>query len=248
MDSKSKIRMVIQAAKELKENEIVLIGVGLPNLAANFAKKLYTPNLILVYESGSIDCFPNRQPLSIGDPSLSENVSALFSLFEIFSYMINGGRIDVGFLGAAQIDSKGELNTTVIGEYEMPKVRLPGSGGACEILYNVRKSIIMIDLNEEKFKNKVDFVTSTRNSAVESIGRNVIQEEVIITDKCVIRIIGNEKPEITAVYQDTDISELKILVDKLGINLPENVKILDETPPSEVEMLKSMDPDGVYLK
>lgn len=246
MERNNRIRMVIQAAKEIKDNNVVLVGVGLPNLAANFAKKLYSPRLILVYESGSIDCSPDRQPLSIGDPSLSENVSALFPIFEIFSYIIIGERIDVGYLGAAQIDSRGDLNTTVIGEYENPKVRLPGSGGACEILYYAKKSVIMVELTETKFKKKVDFITSSRQSSSDK-GAYLAQEEVIITDKCIIRLKAGDRSEITAVYKETDLSVLRILSEKLGIEFPANVRVLDDPTKEEMQILESMDPAGAYL-
>lgn len=239
----NRMRMAFQAAKEIKDNDVVLVGVGLPNIAANFAKRLYSPGLILVYESGSIDCSPDRQPLSIGDPSLSENVSALFSLFDIFSYLIAGGRIDVGYLGAAQIDSKGHLNTTVIGEYKRPTVRLPGSGGACEILYYARKSVVLIEFNESKFKQQVDFITSSRGNLSDD-DATPAREEVIITDKCIIRIKGKEHPEITSVYQDTNISELRLISEKLNIVFPEEVKVLEDPTDKEIEILKSMDPKG----
>lgn len=247
MEFKEKVRMVIQASKEIRNNDVVLVGVGLPNLAANFAKRLYSPELILIYESGSIDCAPERQPLSIGDPSLSENVSALFSIFETFSYLITGGRIDVGYLGAAQIDSNGDLNTTVIGSYSNPKVRLPGSGGACEILFYARKNIIMVELTEEKFRPKVDFITSSRNRSTSSHAESDTREEVIITDKCIMRIAGNDYSEITAVYEDTDTLELRKLAVKLKINFSKNVRILAEPTANEIRVLESLDPNRVYL-
>lgn len=247
MEKRDRIRMVIQAAREIRDNDVVLVGVGLPNLAANFAKKMYSPRLVMVYESGSIDCAPDRQPLSIGDPSLSENVSALFSIFEIFSYLIVGERIDVGYLGAAQIDSKGNLNSTVIGNYESPTVRLPGSGGACEILHYAKKSVVIIELSESKFREDVDFITSSRGyrsiNDLETMG-----EEVIITDKCTIRIIGESRPEVTAIYGDTEIPELRKFAEKLNISLSDEVKALDEPTEEEIRILESMDPKGAYLK
>ncbi len=239
----NRMRMALQAAKEIKDNDVVLVGVGLPNIAANFAKKIYSPRLVLVYESGSIDCAPDRQPLSIGDPSLSENVSALYSLFDVFSYLISGGRINVGYLGAAQIDSSGHINTTVIGDYYSPKVRLPGSGGACEILYYANKSVVLIELSEAKFRDRVDFVTSSMQKTVGEDSRTV-RDEVIITDKCVIRARNGGRPEIASIYQDTDTSELRRLAEKLNIVYPNDVRVLEDPTEREIEILESMDPKG----
>lgn len=237
------MRMILQAAKEIKDNDVVLVGVGMPNLAANLAKKLYSPRLVLVYESGSIDCAPDRQPLSIGDPSLSENVSSLFPIFEIFSYLIVGGRIDVGYLGAAQVDAKGYLNTTVIGDYENPKVRLPGSGGACEILYYAKKSVVLVEFTDTKFRQQVDFITSSRKGLSKANGMGP-QEEVIITDKCIIRMKGSGSAEITAVYKDAEMEELRTLAEKLNIALPDGVRVIDEPTEEEIRTLESMDPKG----
>ncbi|MEM0134067.1 MAG: CoA-transferase [Thermoplasmatales archaeon] len=240
MDRTSRIKMIMQAAKEIKDGDVVLVGVGLPNIAANVAKKLYSPNMVMTYESGSIDCAPQRQPLSIGDPSLSENVSCLYSIFDIFSYLIVGGRINVGYLGAAQIDPDGNLNTTVIGNYDTPDVRLPGSGGACEILHNAKKSVIMMEFTESKFKSRVDFITSSRGGDLVK-GDDTGKEEVIVTDKCVIRIREKGRAEISAVYRDVKFEELKILSEKLGIILPENVSEIDEPTENEMNIIESID-------
>ena len=240
--------MAIQAAREIKDWDIVLVGVGLPNIAANFAKRVYSPNLTLVYESGSIDWFPKRQPLSIGDPSLSENVFALYSLFETFSYLISGGRIDVGYLGAAQVDGGGRLNTTVIGSYDSPKVRLPGSGGACEIMSFSKKSVVLVELNEEKFRYKVDFTTSSISSTSSRTGEGVKQSEVIVTDKCIIKIAESGVAEVTSVYEGVDVRELRKLTEKIGISFPEGAEMIEEPSNEEIELLKGMDPSGAYLR
>ena len=240
--------MAIQAAREIKDWDIVLVGVGLPNIAANFAKRVYSPNLTLVYESGSIDCFPKRQPLSIGDPSLSENVFALYSLFETFSYLISGGRIDVGYLGAAQVDGGGRLNTTVIGSYDSPKVRLPGSGGACEIMSFSKKSVVLVELNEEKFRYKVDFTTSSISSTSSRTGEGVKQSEVIVTDKCIIKIAGSGVAEVTSVYEGVGVQELRKLTERIGISFPEGTERIQEPSNEEIELLKGMDPSGAYLR
>lgn len=246
MNVNSRIMMAIQAAKEIKDYDVVLVGVGLPNLAANFAKKMYSPNLTLVYESGSIDCFPKRQPISIGDPSLAENVMALFPIFDTFSYIISGNRIDVAYLGAAQIDKSGKLNTTVIGDYDFPKVRLPGSGGACEILASSKKSVILIEFSEQKLKREVEFVTSSPKIREMGDEKNNFQDEVVVTDKCVINVI-NGTPEISAIFEGIDTQGLRGVADKIGLSFSENMKIIKTPSEEDIRALRGMDPSRVYL-
>lgn len=148
------------AARELKDGESVLVGVGEPNLAANLAKKLQAPGLNMVYESGAVGSNPYRMPLSIGDPCLVTGAKSICSMYEQFAYYLQGGKIDVGFLGGAQIDKYGNINSTVIGSYGSPKVRLPGSGGACDIASNVKKIIIITPHEKRRFVERVDFLTS----------------------------------------------------------------------------------------
>src|ERR687889_2354292 len=121
--------MTIAAAREVRDRQVLLVGVGPPNAAANLARRLHAPDCVLVYESGAIEAKPVRLPLSIGDDDLAETAAELVSVPEMFNYWVGAGRIDVGFLGAAQIDRHANINTTVIGSYEHPKVRLPRPGG-----------------------------------------------------------------------------------------------------------------------
>ncbi|MBY0370583.1 CoA-transferase subunit beta, partial [bacterium] len=125
--------MAVRAAQELKNNEVVFVGIGLPNLACNLARETHAPQLFMIYESGAVGTLPDRLPVSIGDPTLVTDSLAIMSQSDIFQLFLQGGLIEVGFLGGAQVDRHGNLNTTVIGDYGSPKVRLPGSGGACEI-------------------------------------------------------------------------------------------------------------------
>lgn len=239
--------MAIYSAREIKDRDIVLVGVGLPNLAANFAKRVYSPNLTLVYESGSIDCFPRRQPLSIGDSSLSENVVALYPIFEMFSYIISGERIDVGYLGAAQVDAKGKLNTTVIGDYNSPKVRLPGSGGACEIMSSAKKSVVMTEFTDEKLRERVDYITSSL--AMGNQGDNGhSHDEVIVTDRCIIKLNRYREAEISYIYEGVDVDEIRKLAGKIGISCPEEIQVLEDPKEEEVRILREMDPMRTYLK
>ena len=121
--------MTIAAARMLKDNAVCFVGIGLPSAAANLARATHAPDVVLIYESGTIGAKPEVLPLSIGDGELAETADTVVSTPEIFRYWLQGGRVDVGFLGAAQLDRFGNLNTTVIGDYDAPKVRLPGAGG-----------------------------------------------------------------------------------------------------------------------
>ncbi len=152
--------MVCQAARELRDGEVVFVGIGLPNLACNLAKRLHAPGLVLIYESGAVGAAPQRLPISIGDPSLVTDSLSVCPMFDIFSYYLQGGLIDVGFLQGAQIDRFGNLNTTVVGDYASPAVRLPGSGGACEIAILAKRVLIIAPQSKRGFPEKVDFITS----------------------------------------------------------------------------------------
>src|ERR1043166_1586709 len=125
--------MAVSAARRLQDGDVCFVGIGLPSLAANLARASHAPNCVLIYESGTIGAKPTELPLSIGDGELAETADAVGSVPEMFAYWLQGERIDIGFLGAAQIDRYGNLNSTVIGAYDDPRVRLPGSGGAPEI-------------------------------------------------------------------------------------------------------------------
>lgn len=155
-----KEQMVVMAARLLRPAERVLVGVGLPNLAANLAKRVHAPNLVLIYESGILDANPKSLPLSIGDPVLVRDALATIPMLELFSNYLQTGWIDVGFLGGAQVDCRGNLNSTVIGPYEHPVTRLAGSGGAADIASGARRLILMLPQDLRHFPPQVDFVTS----------------------------------------------------------------------------------------
>jgi glutaconate CoA-transferase, subunit B len=152
--------MTVAAARELRAGMTCFVGVGPPSLAANLARATHAPDIILIYESGTIGAKPTRLPLSIGDGDLAETADAVVSVPEIFNYWVQPGRIDVGFLGAAQIDRHGNINTTVIGDYRHPSVRLPGAGGAPEIAASTREVIVIVKHSRRTFVDRLDFVTS----------------------------------------------------------------------------------------
>jgi glutaconate CoA-transferase, subunit B len=152
--------MSVEAARALAGRTSCFVGIGLPSTAANLARRVHNPDLVLVYESGAIGAKPSRLPLSIGDGELAVTADAVVSVPEVFNYWLQPGRIDVGFLSAAQLDRFGNLNTTVIGGYDNPRVRLPGSGGAPEIAASCREVFIMVRHGLRTFVERVDFVTS----------------------------------------------------------------------------------------
>ena len=152
--------MTVAASRALRNGSVCFVGIGLPSTAANLARATHAPDLVLIYESGTIGAKPTRLPLSIGDAELAETADTVVSVPEIFNYWLQAGRIDVGFLSAAQLDRYANLNSTVIGPYDQPRVRLPGAGGAPEIAASCREVIIVIRQSLRTFVDKLDFVTS----------------------------------------------------------------------------------------
>lgn len=184
--------MAVEAARRLDDGTVCFVGIGLPSVAANLARATHAPGCVLVYESGTIGAKPRELPLSIGDGELAETADAVVSVPEMFAYWLQGGRIDVGFLGAAQIDRRGNLNSTVIGEYKRPKVRLPGGGGAPEIATSVRDVFVMLRHSPRAFVDRLDFLTS--------VGDRV---RVVVTDLGVLEPGGDELT-LTRVHPGVD--------------------------------------------
>ena len=154
--------MTVAAARLLWDGCVCFVGIGLPSAAANLARHTHAPEIVLIYESGTIGARPQVLPLSIGDPELADSAGAVVPLPEIFAYWLQGGRVDVGFLGAAQIDRFGNLNSTVIGDYARPKTRLPGAGGAPEIASHAKQTFVVLKQSPRSFVEKLDFLTQRR--------------------------------------------------------------------------------------
>ena len=184
-DYSSDEMMAIEAARRLEDGTVCFVGIGLPSVAANLARRTHAPGCVLVYESGTIGAKPTRLPLSIGDGELADTADSVVSVPEMFAYWLQGGRIDVGFLGAAQIDRHGNLNSTVIGDYDAPRVRLPGGGGAPEIATNAREVFVMLRQTPRSFVDRLDFTTS--------VGDRV---RVVVTD---LGILEPREGELTLV-------------------------------------------------
>jgi glutaconate CoA-transferase, subunit B len=152
--------MIVNAARALTSDTVCFVGIGLPSTAANLARRLHAPECVLIYESGCIGSKPKRLPLSIGDGELGDTADAVVSVPEIFAYWLQSGRIDVGFLGGAQLDRFGNINSTVIGSYDAPKTRLPGAGGAPEIAASARAVYVIMRQSARAFVERCDFRSS----------------------------------------------------------------------------------------
>jgi glutaconate CoA-transferase, subunit B len=213
--------MAIEAARRLSNDTVCFVGIGLPSTAANLAHATHAPDCVLIYESGTIGAKPTELPLSIGDGELAETADAVVSVPEMFAYWLQGGRIDVGFLGAAQIDKHGNLNSTVIGPYDSPSVRLPGGGGAPEIATNVRDVFVMLRQTPRAFVERLDFRTS--------VGDRV---RVVVTDLGVLEPRDGELT-LTHVHPGVSVDDVRAAT---GWELRVADDVRETTPPSDDEL------------
>jgi len=197
--------MTVTAARHLKDGAVCFVGIGLPSAACNLARMTHAPRLVLIYESGTVGTKPQVLPLSIGDGELAETATSIVPLPEIFAHYLQRGRVDVGFLGAAQIDRFGNLNSTVIGDYAHPKVRLPGAGGASEIATYAHEVLIIMKQTPRSFVPRLDFLTSagylTGSGARAASGSPGAGPRAVITDFGVLRPHPEtEELELAALY------------------------------------------------
>jgi len=244
--------MAAVAARELGNREVVFVGIGLPNLACNLARALQAPDLVLIYESGAVGAVPERLPVSIGDPSLVTGSLMVCSMADVFQLFLQNGKIEVGFLGGAQIDRWGNINTTVIGDYRRPKVRLPGSGGAAEIAVHAQRVLIISRLNPRAFPAELDFITSpgqrSKGKSRAELGMPGAGPVKVITDKGVLeRDASTGEMVLTALYPGVAVDEVKA-----GVGWPlavrEHLGLLDAPTAKELELLRDvLDPKKLYL-
>jgi glutaconate CoA-transferase subunit B len=194
--------MTVAAARALTNHDICFVGIGLPSAACNLARLTHAPRLTLVYESGTLETKPQVLPLSIGDGELCETALTTVSVPEMFQYWLQGGRITVGFLGGAQVDRYGNLNSTVIGDYARPKVRLPGSGGATEIATACRRIYIVMRHGRKSFVDRLDFLTSLGHGPTgrerRALGLETEGPALIVTDLCTMRPDAESKEFVVA--------------------------------------------------
>ena len=230
--------MTIAAARGVKDGQVLLVGVGPPNAAANLARRLHAPDAVLIYESGAIEAKPVRLPLSIGDDDLAETAAEIVSVPEMFNYWVGAGRIDVGFLGAAQLDRHANINTTVIGSYEHPKVRLPGAGGAPEIAAASREVIILLRQSKRSFVEKLDFTTSIGYGSGpgerERLGFTGAGPTVVITDLGILRPSPEDRElELVAIHPGVEVDQVR---EATGWPLRVRPPLETTAPPSEREL------------
>jgi glutaconate CoA-transferase, subunit B len=216
--------MTVAAARQLTDRTVCFVGIGLPSTAANLARLTHAPRTVLVYESGTIGSKPATLPLSIGDGELAETADAVVPVPEIFNYWLQGGRIDVGFLGAAQVDRHGNLNSTVIGDYERPKVRLPGGGGAPEIAAMAKEVIVIIRQSRRTFVERIHFRSSVPGSGA----------MVVITDLGVLRLdLDARELVLTHVHPGVALDQVRA---ETGWELRVADDLAETEPPSDDEL------------
>jgi glutaconate CoA-transferase, subunit B len=230
--------MTAVASRELRDGEVVFVGIGLPNLACNLARRTHAPHLVLIYESGAVGAAPERLPVSIGDPALVTGSLMVCGMADVFQLFLQNGRIEVGFLGGAQVDRYANINTTVIGSYQRPTVRLPGSGGAAEIALHAQRILIIAKLSPRTFPERVDFVTSP--------GQRVTR---VITDKGVLEPDGPHRELVlTALYPGVQESDVKAGVG-WKLRTRAHLECVDPPTTGELELLREvLDPKRLYLK
>ena len=244
--------MIAVAARHLVAARTVFVGVGIPNIACNLAIRTGNPDLALIYESGVYGAQPARLPLSIGDPTLVTRAAAVMPMSDLFMYYLQGGLVDVALLGAAQIDRFGNLNSTIVGtDYAHPKVRLPGSGGACEIAINAGRILMITRLNKRTFIDHVDFKTSpgflggrAERAALRMPGGG---PQLVITDRCLLDFHPETgEMRLAALYPGSSVEDVQAEVGFALSVAPD----LGEVPPPSVDELRIMredlDPAGLY--
>ena len=244
--------ITITAARELVDNSIVFAGIGLPTLAVSLAQSTTAANLEVIYESGVCGAHPSELPATIADAVLITDSEAVLTISALFGYVLQGGRIDVGFLGAAQIDKHGNLNSSVIGDWNAPSKRLPGSGGAHEVLANAQETFVVMRRHTARaFVNELDFCTSAgpdRVLAAGGIPRSKGVTKVFTEFGIMSRSGVGEELVLTAIHLGVDVSEV-VAATGWALKVSPTVSIIDPPTESELALLRDeIDPSGVYLR
>jgi glutaconate CoA-transferase subunit B len=236
--------MTVAAARLLWQGCVCFVGIGVPSAAANLARLTHAPDIVLIYESGTIGTKPDVLPLSIGDGELAETATVVVSLPEIFSYWLQAGRVDVGFLGAAQMDRYGNLNTTVVGDYAQPKTRLPGAGGAPEIACHARQTFVVLKQSPRSFVERLDFCTSAGflggGSERETLGVGGAGPQVVITDLGVLKPdLVTRELTLSARYENIDIEQIKAATG-WPLKFAEQVDVVPPPTTGELSVLRDL--------
>ena len=236
--------MTVAAARLLWDRCVCFVGIGLPSAAANLARHTHAPEIVLIYESGTVGTRPHVLPLSIGDGELADTATAVVPLPEIFAYWLQGGRVDVGFLGAAQIDRFANLNSTVIGDYARPKTRLPGAGGAPEIAANARQIFIVLKQTPRAFVPKLAFCSSAGfmdgSGARARSGAPGKGPQVVITDLGVLRPApGTEELQLVARYEGVEVDQI-VKATGWPLRLADTVDVVAPPTAEELQVLRDL--------
>ncbi len=230
--------MTIAAARALRNDDVCFVGIGAPSAACNLARLTHAPDIVLIYESGTIETKPNVLPLSIGDGELCETALFTVSVPEMFRYWLQGGRITTGFLGGAQIDRFANLNTTVVGPYDKPNVRLPGGGGAPEIATNCGRIFITMAHSKRAFVNKLDFITSIDHGEGgdhrKKLGITTEGPTKVITDLCVLEPDPATK-ELTVASLHPGVTREQV-IEATGWPVKFAANVEETPPPNELEL------------
>ena len=236
--------MTIAASRLLWDGCVCFVGIGLPSAACNLARLTHAPEIVLIYESGTIGTRPEVLPLSIGDGELAQTAACVVPLPEIFSYYLQAGRVDVGFLGAAQIDRFGNLNSTVIGNYDTPRTRLPGAGGAPEIAAHARQTFVMLKASPRSFVPRLDFRTSA--GYLEGYGARARSGARGGGPRAVITDFGMLAPhpqtqelQLSALFSGVGVDEARAAVG-WPLSLADHVGIIDPPETEELEVLRAL--------
>jgi glutaconate CoA-transferase subunit B len=230
--------MTVAAARLLADGTVCFVGIGLPSTVANLARRLHAPGCVLIYESGCIGSKPRRLPLSIGDGELAETADAVVSVPEIFAYWLQAGRVSLGFLGAAQIDRFGNLNSTVIGDYDAPDVRLPGAGGAPEISAFCKETFVMLRQTSRTFVEKLDFRTTVGfgdgAGSRQALGFSGAGVTAVVTDLGVLEPDpGTSELTLTVLHPGVDVDDVRAAT---GWDLRVADEVVTAEPPTEDEL------------
>ena len=248
--------MIAAAARELAGQRVCFVGVGLPNIAVNLAKRTVAPELELVYEAGVFGARPARLPLSIGDPTIVSGATVAMSMFELFAFYLQGGLVDVGFLGAAQIDRFGNINTTVIGDYDHPTTRLPGSGGACEIAINARQIFVIMRQSKRSFVGKIDFRTSPGNLGGAANAERIRREQgwlgrgpsVVVTDLGIYHFDEDGEMRLDSLHPGATLEMVRETV-AWEPRVSPDLAVTPGPTPAELELMRvELDPGGAYIR
>ncbi|MEA2992755.1 MAG: glutaconate CoA-transferase, subunit [Alphaproteobacteria bacterium] len=230
--------MTVAAARAMRNEDVCFVGIGLPSAASNLARLTHAPGITLIYESGTIATKPDVLPLSIGDGELCETALTTVSVPEMFRYWLQGGRISVGFLGGAQIDKYANLNTTVVGPYNKPKVRLPGGGGAPEIASSCGEIFIIMAQGKRSFVDKIDFITSLGHGEGGDhrarLGLKTKGPTKLVTDLCIFEPDPATK-EMTVVSIHPGVTREKIQ-DNTGWTVRYAAQVGETPPPTALEL------------